>query len=139
MAQAMKWEGSAASTDNDCWIVNPFSIPLAHESFRASGERILVTGKDRLRSGRAGLGPALRVRRAEPLASRSHSLPKKASEDAMHIAVAAVHAVDFLLTWNCRHIANAHMRDAIDEVCREAGYKPPVICTPEELSHDEFD
>ncbi|MCA9428676.1 MAG: type II toxin-antitoxin system VapC family toxin [Candidatus Omnitrophica bacterium] len=69
----------------------------------------------------------------------THSLPKKASEDAMHIAVAAVHAVDFLLTWNCRHIANAHMRDAIEEVCREAGYKPPVICTPEELSHDEFD
>lgn len=69
----------------------------------------------------------------------SHSLPKKAAEDAMHIAVAAVHAVDFLLTWNCRHIANAHMRDAIETVCREAGYKPPLICTPEELSYDEFD
>ena len=39
MTQAMKWEGSAASTDNDCWIVNPFSIPLAHESLRAKGGR----------------------------------------------------------------------------------------------------
>ena len=50
--------------------------------------------------------------------------------------VAAHHGVDFLLTWNCRHIANAAMRPAIERVCRQAGYEPPVICTPEELTND---
>jgi predicted nucleic acid-binding protein len=63
----------------------------------------------------------------------SGAVPRKASEDALHIAVATVHGVDYLLTWNCKHIANATMRQAIERVCREAGYEPPVICTPEEL------
>ena len=64
-------------------------------------------------------------------------MPRKAAEDALHIAVAAVHGVDYLLTWNCKHIANAVMRQAIERVCSEAGYEPPVICTPEELIDDE--
>ena len=53
------------------------------------------------------------------------------------MAVAAVHGVNYLLTWNCKHIANASTRQAIERVCREAGYEPPVICTPEELMNDE--
>ena len=61
------------------------------------------------------------------------AVPRTAAEDALHIAVAAVHGVDYLLTWNCRHIANATMRQAIERACREAGYEPPIICTPEEL------
>ena len=60
-------------------------------------------------------------------------LPAKASEDALHIAVATVHGIDFLLTWNCKHIANAEMRNLIIEVCRSHGYEPPITCTPEEL------
>lgn len=60
-------------------------------------------------------------------------LPERAAVDAAHIAVAAVHGLDYLLTWNCRHIANAVMRPDIEEICREAGFEPPVICTPEEL------
>ena len=64
-------------------------------------------------------------------------IPTKAAEDALHIAVAAVHGVDFLLTWNCKHIANAAMRQAIERVCRDADYEPPVICTPEELTNDD--
>lgn len=67
------------------------------------------------------------------------AVPRKASVDALHIAVAAAHGVDFLLTWNCKHIANARMRGAIEQACREAGYEPPVICTPEELTSDEQD
>jgi hypothetical protein len=65
------------------------------------------------------------------------AVPREAAEDAVHIAVAAVHGVEYLLTWNCRHIANAAMRQAIEAVCRNAGYEPPVICTPEELVDDE--
>jgi predicted nucleic acid-binding protein len=61
------------------------------------------------------------------------AIPKRSVEDALHIAVAAVHGMDYLLTWNCRNIANATMRTRIDAVCRSGGYEPPVICTPEEL------
>ena len=68
---------------------------------------------------------------------KSGAIPRKAAEDALHVAVAAVHGIEFLLTWNCRHIANATMRQAIERVCREAGYEPPVICTPEELTNDD--
>ena len=67
----------------------------------------------------------------------SGAVPRKAAEDALHIAIAAVQGVDYLLTWNCKHIANASMRQAIEGVCRAAGYEPPVICTPEELMNDE--
>ena len=61
------------------------------------------------------------------------AVPAKAVGDAEHIAVAAVHGVDFMLTWNCRHIANANKRHDIEQACRRAGYGPPVICTLEEL------
>jgi hypothetical protein len=54
----------------------------------------------------------------------------------MHIAIATVNGVDYLLTWNCAHIANAVMRGQIENVCRTAGYEPPVLCTPEELMED---
>lgn len=64
---------------------------------------------------------------------REVPLPKKAAVDAAHIAVATVSGMDYLLTWNFNHIANAALRDRIERVCRSSGYKPPVICTPEEL------
>ena len=60
-------------------------------------------------------------------------LPEKAALDALHIGIAVVNGMDYLLTWNCTHIANAAMRNMIDSVCRSEGYTPPVICTPEEL------
>lgn len=61
-------------------------------------------------------------------------LPKKASEDAIHIAVSTVHGMDYLLTWNCRHIANAEIRQRLVDAMLERGYLLPVICTPEELA-----
>ena len=60
-------------------------------------------------------------------------LPSQARVDALHVAMAAVHGMDYLLTWNCRHIANATLRGKIEELCREAGFEPPTICTPLEL------
>jgi hypothetical protein len=60
-------------------------------------------------------------------------LPAKAAADALHIAVATVNGMDYLLTWNCTHIANATLRGGIEMVCRDGGYEPPVICTPDEL------
>lgn len=64
---------------------------------------------------------------------RSGSLPDKAADDALHIAIAAHQKIPYLLTWNCRHMANATIRPAIEAVCARMGYKVPIICTPEEL------
>lgn len=64
---------------------------------------------------------------------KAAALPEKAVEDAFHIALATVHGMDFLLTWNCKHIANAIKRGTIEHVCVTAGFAMPVICTPEEL------
>jgi len=61
------------------------------------------------------------------------ALPAQAVQDALHIAVTCVHGVEYLLTWNCAHLANARLRSRIEQVCRDAGYIPPIICTPEEL------
>jgi predicted nucleic acid-binding protein len=60
-------------------------------------------------------------------------LPLKAAVDALHISYAAVYGMDYLLTWNCKHIANATLRKRIITVCESSGYTPPLICTPEEL------
>lgn len=60
-------------------------------------------------------------------------LPPHAVRDAAHVAVAAVHAVDYLLTWNCKHLANAQITPRIALVCQRLGHRMPIICTPEEL------
>lgn len=60
-------------------------------------------------------------------------IPAKAARDAAHIAVTAVHSIDFLLTWNCAHIANAQIIKQVQAICEQHGFPCPVICTPEEL------
>ena len=60
-------------------------------------------------------------------------LPHNAVEDALHIAVATLKGMDYLLTWNFKHLANATMRYKIEKACRQSGYEPPIICTPQEL------
>lgn len=61
------------------------------------------------------------------------ALPATALEDAFHIGLAIAHGMDFLVTWNCTHIANATKRNLISKIAGNAGYVMPVICTPEEL------
>lgn len=60
-------------------------------------------------------------------------LPPNAFPDAAHIAVSAAHTVDYLLTWNCKHLANAQIARRIALVCQKLGHRMPIICTPEEL------
>ena len=60
-------------------------------------------------------------------------IPAKAIEDSLHIAIATLHHVDFLLTWNCRHIANPVIQEGIAEFLEQRGLFLPIICTPEEL------
>ena len=59
--------------------------------------------------------------------------------DAFHIAIAAVHGVQYLVTWNFKHIANPILQNRIASVCRANGFEPPVICTPEQLLEAERD
>jgi predicted nucleic acid-binding protein len=73
------------------------------------------------------------VRLAERFVARG-AVPPNVIEDALHIALATVNGMDYLLTWNFKHIANAVMRAKIEMVCWEEGYEPPVICSPQELS-----
>lgn len=63
-------------------------------------------------------------------------LPRKASDDAFHLSIVTEHRSQFLLTWNCRHLANALIRRRIEEVCRATGRQAPVICTPHELARE---
>jgi len=67
------------------------------------------------------------------------ALPPKAVTDALHIAVASVHNINYLLSWNCKHIANAEMQSAIELVCEMKSYRCPIICTPEELLGGKYD
>ena len=60
-------------------------------------------------------------------------LPRRAAADAVHIAIAAFHSIDFLLTWNSTHIANAELRPIVERACRGSVYTPPILCTPDEL------
>lgn len=73
---------------------------------------------------------------AETLASKllgKKILPQKAADDALHIGIATVNGMNYLLTWNFKHIANAEAREGVERISREFGYEPTIICTPEEL------
>jgi predicted nucleic acid-binding protein len=73
---------------------------------------------------------------AEALAARLIAevpLPSKAQADALHIAEASVNNMNYLLTWNCTHIANATLRTRIEQICRLQGYEPAIVCTPQEM------
>ena len=60
-------------------------------------------------------------------------LPEKAVEDAVHIAIAVTDGVEYLLTWNHKHLANAAMTESIETICRGNAYEPSILCTPEDL------
>ena len=83
------------------------------------------------------LGPEVDAIASE-IMSRS-ILPPKAQIDALHIAVAAHHRIDYLLTWNCTHIANARILPRVHRVLADMNCFVPLICTPEEMLDDEPD
>ena len=64
-------------------------------------------------------------------------IPPQYYEDALHVSVATVNGMDYLLTWNLTHIANAMLRRKYEPAIRSEGYEPPIICTPEELPGNE--
>jgi hypothetical protein len=62
-----------------------------------------------------------------------HAVPASEPRDALHIAISAVNGIEFLVSWNFKHIVNPKTRASIERVCEDAGYSPPMICTPDEL------
>jgi hypothetical protein len=64
--------------------------------------------------------------------------PEKAIQDALHVAITAVHGIDYLLTWNCVHINNAIFKERLRIVSEQCGFHFPMICTPEELMEGEI-
>ena len=67
------------------------------------------------------------------------AVPASQPRDALHIAIATVHGVQFITTWNFKHILNPHLQTKIADTCYEGGFVPPVICTPEQLLETEDD
>lgn len=66
-------------------------------------------------------------------------LPAAADRDAAHIALATVHEMDVLLSWNCRHIANAAIQTRLRRLVEKSGFALPVLCTPDELTGELYE
>ena len=66
----------------------------------------------------------------------SGAVPRNSRPDAQHIAIATVHNVEYLVSWNHKHIVNEHKREHIKQICQEAGFQPTTICTPTQLMED---
>ena len=66
-------------------------------------------------------------------------LPADADRDAAHIALATVHEMDILLSWNCRHIANAAIQARLRRLAEKSGFTLPVLCTPDELTGELYE
>lgn len=108
-------------------------------------EEAAVGDRDAAQSRLAAISPLTVIaatpevaRLAQALVDRK-AVPERVAQDAVHIAIAAVHRVPFLVTWNFRHIANAAARPRIEAVCRDAGIDPPLLCTPDQLVVAEDD
>ena len=113
-----------------------FDLFVSEAVLREAGAGDPTAAADRLAS-LSGIPILVVTPAAGDLAKRllhDQALPGVAAADAVHVAVAATSGMDFLLTWNCRHIANAVTRFKIERSCRLAGLAPPIICTPEELN-----
>lgn len=77
-----------------------------------------------------------RVTALAEVISEQIRLPDRAQADAYHIAIPAVHCIDYVVTWNCKHIANAFMLRKVEQIVKSMGYMMPVVCTPEELMEE---
>jgi predicted nucleic acid-binding protein len=112
-----------------------FDIYVSELVVQEAGRGDAIAARDRLEAI-SGF-PVLRVnpvaqRLADSILRRA-ILPSKASADALHISLAAVNGMNFLVTWNCTHIANGFVLQSVNLLCRDAGFEPPIVCTPEEL------
>ena len=97
------------------------------------GEPQMAKKRLDLLKGISALGTTEKAKELARTLIQRRALPQKADADALHVAIAAVHNVDYLLTWNCRHIDNPATKPLVREVCLSEGYTCPEICTPFEI------
>jgi hypothetical protein len=112
---------------------------LKYSIVSADGKIVIPEAAQRRLSALAGLvelQATLAVRTLALELLTRNALPAIANMDAAHVAIAAVNGIEYLLTWNCTHIANAYTRPKIEATCRSLGYEPPIICTPQELTEN---
>ena len=97
--------------------------------------REVSRGNPEMSAARIASLRGVRVLPDTPLANllASGIIPAVAEDDAAHVALAAAHGMDFLLTWNCTHINNRAIERRIERACADFGVECPVICTPTEL------
>jgi hypothetical protein len=98
-----------------------------------AGDPTEIIKRSSIISGLPNLKITLEAERLSKLLLKTGTLPAKAAIDTLHIATATVHEMDYLLTWNLKHIANAQVRKMVARIFQAEGYESPEICTPEEL------
>ena len=103
----------------------------------AFGEKAMAALRLELVQGMALLQVTNEVKGVARTVLSAGLLPVTADRDAVHIALASVYEMDLLLSWNCRHIANAAIQARLRRLVAVAGYTLPVICTPEELMEND--
>jgi predicted nucleic acid-binding protein len=100
------------------------------------GDRDAVSSRMAILEGVAILPVTAQAAAVARALIEARAVPRESLEDALHVALAATNGIDVLMTWNCRHIANAEMAPAIRATIERCGYDPPIICTPDELMGD---
>ncbi len=121
------WDGSRV--DFDCYTSQTVLDEAARGDPNAAAERLKVLQDIPLIKV-----PGVAVDQLSKLLLQRNALPLKARIDSVHLATAAVAGMTYLLTWNCKHLANVTLRSTIEQACRDSGYEPPLICTPAELN-----
>lgn len=111
----------------ECFISQVVIDEIQAGDYEAAEERMKEIGDF------AVLEATIHAERLTEAIIEAGAIPKRAVRDAAHIAVAPVNDIDYLLTWNCRHLANAQIIRRVSVICNTRGFSMPVICTPEEL------
>ena len=100
---------------------------------QAAKERLAVV------SGINLIVPSPDAERLAELLVERNAVPAAQPRDALHISIAAVSGIQFIVTWNFKHLLNPHLQTKIANTCREGGFEPLVICTPQQLLETEDD
>lgn len=130
-------------TTRDWWsnAAARFELVASELVFNEAAEGDAEAARDRLDVLKA-VRPLDATQEAHALAQRlvdEGAVPAMAAEDAAHIAIAVANGIEYLVTWNYRHIANAASRSRIEAVCRNEGFEPVIICSPDELMEYDHD
>lgn len=121
------WEKS--SNNYDLYISEPTIYEISKGDKKYSDKRLELIKNIKVLDAEEGIKDLIRIY------MKHYKLSKKFELDITHIAYSVYYGMDYLLTWNCKHIANAHFRVQISNFNRDNGFNIPEICTPEELSH----